>query len=80
MYHSATTKHVVCGAQLYIFKIFILSKVYFQFIFLVNWFKRGDSFSTDEQDNHDNGDSFTDTSSFIRQSSKNCLHKASSKR
>ncbi|XP_050510714.1 protein unc-80 homolog isoform X5 [Diabrotica virgifera virgifera] len=37
---------------------------------LVNWFKKGESSSQDELDNVDNGDSFTDTSSFIRQSSK----------
>ncbi|XP_056632405.1 protein unc-80 homolog isoform X2 [Diorhabda sublineata] len=37
---------------------------------LVNWFRKGDTSSTDELDNVDNGDSFTDTSSFIRQASK----------
>lgn len=50
-----------------------------KFGFLVNWFKKGDGSSNEEQDNQDNGDSFTDTSSFIRQSSKYSLHKSSSK-
>lgn len=49
-------------------------------IFLVNWFKKGDNSSTDEFDNQENGDSFTDTSSFIRQPSKYYHHKGSAKR
>ncbi|KAG5895326.1 hypothetical protein JTB14_000598 [Gonioctena quinquepunctata] len=46
---------------------------------LVNWFKKGDHSSLDELDNQDNGDSFTDTSSFIRQSSKYYQHRESGK-
>ncbi|KAJ8947309.1 hypothetical protein NQ318_004561 [Aromia moschata] len=46
---------------------------------IVNWFKKGDSSSADEPDNQENGDSFTDTSSFIRQPSKYYHHKGSAK-
>ncbi|KAJ8917160.1 hypothetical protein NQ315_012652 [Exocentrus adspersus] len=46
---------------------------------IVNWFKKGDSSSVDEFDNQDNGDSFTDTSSFIRQPSKYYHSKGSTK-
>ncbi|RZC42316.1 unc-80 -like protein, partial [Asbolus verrucosus] len=37
---------------------------------IVNWFKKSDQTSVEENENQDNGDSITDTSSFIRQSSK----------
>ncbi|KAJ8932970.1 hypothetical protein NQ314_014301 [Rhamnusium bicolor] len=46
---------------------------------IVNWFKKGDNSSTDEPDNQENGDSFTDTSSFIRQPSKYYHQKGSGK-
>ncbi|XP_049820328.1 protein unc-80 homolog isoform X2 [Aethina tumida] len=37
---------------------------------IVNWFKKGDQNSNEESDNIENGESFTDTSSFLRQSGK----------
>ncbi|KAF7271721.1 hypothetical protein GWI33_015431 [Rhynchophorus ferrugineus] len=44
---------------------------------MTNWFKKGDSQSVDECDLPDNGDSFTDTASFIRQSSKHYQQRSS---
>ncbi|XP_050309913.1 protein unc-80 homolog isoform X2 [Anthonomus grandis grandis] len=46
---------------------------------LTNWFKKGDSQSVDECDLPDNGDSFNDSASFIRQSSKYYQRKGSGK-
>ncbi|CAH2006084.1 unnamed protein product [Acanthoscelides obtectus] len=36
---------------------------------IVNWFKKGDSSSTDDQEMRDNGESVTDTASFVRKPS-----------
>ncbi|VEN63619.1 unnamed protein product, partial [Callosobruchus maculatus] len=36
---------------------------------IVNWFRKGDSSSTDDQEMQDNGESFTDTASFVRKPS-----------
>ncbi|KAH1025785.1 hypothetical protein HUJ05_010443 [Dendroctonus ponderosae] len=46
---------------------------------LTNWFKKGDSQSVDDGDLPDNGDSFNDSASFIRQPSKYYQHKGSGK-
>ncbi|XP_066154738.1 protein unc-80 homolog isoform X3 [Euwallacea fornicatus] len=46
---------------------------------LTNWFKKGDSQSMDEVDAPENGDSFTDSASFVRQPSKYYQHKGSGK-
>ncbi|CAH1139308.1 unnamed protein product [Phyllotreta striolata] len=59
-------------------QVSLKSKKY-KFSGLVSWFKKGETSPSDELDNVDNGDSFTDTSSFIRQSSKYYHHKDSSR-
>ncbi|XP_060527222.1 protein unc-80 homolog isoform X3 [Cylas formicarius] len=46
---------------------------------IANWFKKGENQSVDEVDCGDNGDSFNDTASFIRQSSKFSQHRGSGK-
>ncbi|CAH0559503.1 unnamed protein product [Brassicogethes aeneus] len=49
------------------FQISVASKKKSKLGGIVNWFKKGDQGSTDEADNIENGESFTDTTSFLKQ-------------